>query len=358
MSTNRENLIKIANLVRPALASQAYIPALTHIRFDGQQATAYNDISAISVRCDLDAKRLIPGELLIKALGSFNGESIVIQDGKDGAVVVKSGRSQVKMPTLELAQFPLELPKGKAPEIEVTADILRGIQRCLVSVGNDPTHPAQMGITLDVGPEGNAVLYSTDNFTISCYETNSDITLPGDAPIILPRFFCEQLLKLKSAFPDAEAALLLYDGAIVAELGNDLALIFSKTLVDVEPMDFPKVVKKHCDLNSLGKELQEIPPGFDEALERALLVLSGEVDKATKITPGDGVFAMHSSSSMGDAEDRFSKFEPPDMPAFHVDPTHLSRAGALCDKMAFLPRVVVMGGDNGKFVHLISHVAK
>jgi len=145
-STNREALVKAAAAVRPALATQAFIPALQHILFDGNFATAYNDIAAISVRCKADVERLLPGELLIKALGAFGAEQIIFQEGKDGALVLSSGRSKLTLPTLAPEAFPLVWPKAAdGDEIELDHSILKGIERCLISVGNDPTHPAMMG---------------------------------------------------------------------------------------------------------------------------------------------------------------------------------------------------------------------
>lgn len=353
----REELLRIANLVRPALAAQAYIPALTHISFDGRSATTFNDISAISVRCPLEVKRLIPGELMIRALGSFNAESVLMQEDKDGAVVISSGRSKVKLPTLALDKFPLTLPEGKASEIALTAGIMAGIKQCLISVGADPTHPAQMGVTLDVDGKGRAVLYSTDNFTISRYQTNEEIELPGDAPVILPTFFCEQLVRLASAFPRAEAALLLRPGALIAEFGNDLATLFSKTLVDLEPLDFPKIIKQHVDLVELTDLLSDIPAGFDAALDRALLVLSQEPDKATSLECSGDRITMESSSALGDSTDRFS-FKSEEVKRFKVDPVHLARAVKSCAKMAPLPRVLVLADEKAQFIHLVAHVVQ
>lgn len=356
-STNREELLKIAGLVRPALASQPYIPALTHICFNGFLACAYNDIAAISVQCTLDVKRCIPGEMLIKTLGSFAGDNVLLQEGKGGALVISSGRNKVTLPTLGNDKFPLTWPSGAAPEIGLDDEIMKGIQRCLLSVGSDPTHPAQMGVTLDVDSKSNAVLFSTDNHTISRYQTATKIELPGDAPVILPTFFCEQLLRLQAAYPKAERALLMRAGSLVAEFGNDRATLFSKTLVDQVPLDFPKVINRMCDLAALREMTTEIPAGFDSALDRAMLVLSGEVDKATKIIPGDGVFSMHSSSSFGDADDRLKFDSKGEDTFFLIDPSHMARAAKSCSKMAFLTRALVMTDADHQFMHLIAHVS-
>ena len=357
-STNREALVRITNLVRPALATQAYIPALTNILFDGDYATAYNDISAISVKAKVDVERCIPGELLIKALSSFSAEQIMFQEGEDSTIVLSSGRGKIKLPTLTQKDFPFEWPTDEYPEVELDGSILKGIERCLLSVGNDPTHAAQMGVTLDADDKGRAVLFSTDNFAISRYQTKTKIDLPGDSPVILPRFFCEQLVTLSKAFPEDELVLMLADGALLVEVGRS-AKLFTKTPVDLEPLDFPKIMDKHCKLSGLKDRLLTIPDTFDAALSRALLVLSGETDKITHVTLTPETIKFHSTSTLGDADDSMKhSYEglPDGAPEdFNTDPALVARAVKVCGLIGFTDRVLILADSECQFIHLIAH---
>ncbi len=356
-TTNRQALVKASAAVRPALATQDFIPALTHILFADGYATAYNDIAAISVRCQVEVERLLPGELLIKGLGSFSADQIVFQEGKNGALVLSSGRAKMTIPTLDPKVFPLSWPaEDDGHEIELGHAILKGIERCLISVGNDPTHPAQMGVTLDIDDAKMAVLFSTDNFTISRYQTKNKIKLPGDTPVILPRFFCEQLVSLAKTYSEEEITLVLHDGALLVEFGK-MAKLFTRTPVDLEPLDFPSNISKVCKLESLKSKLEKIPDSFDAAFGRALLVLSAEVDKATKISPSGSGFKLSSSSSMGDSDDSMDfDGDLPDDP-FHVDPSMIARASKACALIGFLPRAVVMSDADINFIHLVAHCA-
>lgn len=358
---NREDILKVAALVRPALSNLPYIPALQHVMFDGNSMTTYNDIAAISVRFPTEMKACLPGELFIRALGSFSGDTVVLaHDADKGALTVSSGRSsKIKLPTLPLTAFPLELPATHPDtEIVLTTDLLKGITRCLMATGTDPTHAAQMGCTLDTDDDGYAVVYSTDNHTITRYQTKNKIKLPGGVPILLPTFFCEQLVRLSTAFPKAEAVILLRDGAIVAEFGNDLAVLFTKTINDLQPLNFERVIAQMCALDKLPKVTHDIPPGFDAALDRALLVLAGVNDKATAFDPDEDSFEMLSESPMGTSRDSF-KFNTENCHGlFHVDPAHVARAAKICGKMAFLRQALVLTGDDDKLVHLISFVTQ
>jgi hypothetical protein len=359
-STNREHLVKVAALVRPALATRDYLPALMNIKFDGKLAVAYDDIHAIGVRSTLDLGCCIPGELLIRALGSFSADQIMLQPGdKENSVVLSSGRSKVKLPTLPNGSFPFKWPSiSEADEVALDAAILKGIERCLISVGNDPTHPAQMGVTLDVSEKGHAVLFSTDNATISRYQTKTKIKLPADVPVIMPRFFCEQLVSLAKAFPEEPLQLFLHDGALRVDFG-DAARLFTKLPVNPEPLDFPRMIAKHCPTKDLSDLVKPIPDSFDASLGRALLVLGTEVDKATRITIVDGLLKMHSTSKMGDSDDSM-KYEGEwsgDNDNFHVDPGLLARASKVCGFIGFTERVTVLSDKEAQFMHLVAHCA-
>ena len=361
-TANRETLSRAANLVRPALATKEYIPVYTHIHFSGGRATACNDVSALSVACANPVECCVPGELLIRALSGFGGAEVSMQM-KDSTLLLKSGRSNVKLPTLPASDFLFDLPNPNEGEaVSLGRSVVKAIERCLLSVGTDNAHPAQMGVTLE-SEKGLAVLYSTDNYTISRCSTEAKLKLPGDAPIILPRFFCEQLIGLAKAYPEATMDLVMYPGALVVEFvdvreGPDApaaAILFTKTPVDLEPMDFPRIVNKHVDLADIKKTLAVIPDAFDGALNRALLVLGSELQKKTKITAGDGLLIMSSRSSLGESDDSM-KFDMDDH-NFEVDPVLLTRGAKACALMGFTNRVTIMADTECNFIHIIAHRA-
>ena len=358
---NREHLSKIAAMVKPAIATQAYIPALTHIKFDGEFATAYNDVSAIIVRAEVDVEICIPGDLLIRALNSFGAESLAIQKPeKEHSVVLSSGRSKLKMPVLPLSAFPFELPEAEGTEIVLDASIIKGIERCLMSVGTDQTHPAQMGVTMEADSKGCAVLYSTDNFTISRCQTKTKIELPGDTPIILPTFFCQQLVALSKSFAEEETVLIVQPGALLVEFGKN-AKLFNKTLVDLEPLDFPRIFDKHCKISKLKERLGKIPDNWDSSFNRAMLVLSGEVDKVTRVHVGDEVTKLHTSSSMGNSDDIVNtegdQEEAPE-DVFYIDPSLVLRASKTCGSMVFNASALALADADTTFIHLIAYCSK
>ena len=356
-TANRDALLSLMTLVRPALATQSFIPAWTHIRFADGFATTFNDTASISVKtplADLDPV-CVPGELFIKTLSSFNAESVLLQDN-DTSMVLVAGRSKMKVPVLPVDDFKMPVLKGKPSELDLSDDILEGVRCCLFSVGTDPTHPSQMGVTLDT-TDGRAVLYSTDNITLSRYATKTKLTLPGDAPVILPTFFCEQLLTMSKAYPDDDMVLEVYPGALRVLFGKKATLL-TKTLVDTEPLDFGAVFAKYLDVNAAKKTLAVLPPSFDAAFNRALLVLANEADKAARITVGKGgAVELYAKSQLGESTDEFVVAQASVRKPFHVDPALVLRAAKTCGSVAFYDRVMLLASDDATFLHLIAHVA-
>ncbi len=359
----RAELLAVATQVRPALSNQAYLPVLTHICFADGIAVAYNDVAAIAVKHKFDLNCCVPGELLIKALQGFTGDSLdLVEDDK--GVLLTSGRSKLRLPTLPVRDFPFKLAPLLTDDngiIDLSKDFVSGVRKCLMSVGNDNTHPAQMGVTLTEDSKGYAVLFSTDNNTISTYETADDIQLPNrGAPIILPTFLCEQLVSLSKTYKDLDAALMIITGGLIVAFDSD-AYLFTRALVDTEPMDFPNVIHKYCDLGQLGEHLHDIPKDLDAALSRSLLVL-GNGDKSALFQIGETGFVVKTETNTGESHDHidfeFSEYTEAPMVPFYVDPALLARGAKACDKLAFMSRVVVLASDDKTFVHLISHCSR
>lgn len=351
---NRAKLLETINLLRPAIATADYIPALTHIQFDGEYAMAYNDISAVSVQFPTTFKRCVPGDLLAKAVQSMLGEKVAAQfDPKTAVMLLSSGRSKIKVPTLPHEDFPFSLPDEKAPEIKLTKDMVQGIELCLAAVGSDKSHPEQCGVTLATDEHGYAVLYSTDGMTISRCATTDNIELPGDSPVILPTFFCERVVALQKV-SKFEGILVLYPGALLVEFST-FASVYTKTLVDLDPVNFERPLATLFP-GGYVFELGAVPDALDAAIDRALLVTTREVVRCTAFTVADNVLSLHTSTSMGDADD--------DMPFKHaaaslkVNPEFVARALKQCNCVGFLPRAIVFQGADRKLLHVVAAMVK
>jgi DNA polymerase III sliding clamp (beta) subunit (PCNA family) len=353
-TVNRTNLLKCLQLARPALSSQDYIPAYSHFRVAGGEVTAYNDVSAIAVTTDLDLDVCLPGDLLIKTLGTFTATDVALARLEAGAYQLSSGRSKIKLPTIAVADFPLKWPKESADPVVLDDGILRGIELCLPGVGSDPSHPAQMGVTLDEQGEHDAVLFATDNATITRYVVKSDVALPGSSPVILPTFFCEQLLALAKAFPKAERLLHVLDGALVVEIGDE-ARLMTRQLVEIEALDFRAVLRRSGIDDSTKKKAASLPPGWDSALQRAMLVMAMEVDKVVTLGIAGDQLEMTAKAATGELSELL-EFDG-DIPTtpVRVDPALMLRASRACTGLQVGKSGMVMFGEGGSLLTLVSY---
>lgn len=358
---DRKTLSNIVSMVRPALATAAYIQSLTHVMFDGKVAMAYNDVAAIWVRADVGFEGCLPGELLIKALNSFSSDSVQLETLEGGSTLIKSGRSKLTLPTLPIKEFPSPKVKTKGADfIDLDGSIIKGIQLCLMNVGNDPTHPAQMGVTLDCDDKGRALLFSTDNTTISRYQTKVDIKLPGDSPVIMPTFFCQQVVNLWNTFKDEGAQLMLGPDYLLCQFGDGKATVFSKVMPELEALDFAKQIDRVVSLSNVNKLVEEIPSSWDACFQRAVLVLEGEADKTTEIKLSGEQLKLYSTSPMGEASDQLSTAgmgETLNGPVL-VDPTLILRASKHVTCAGFTNKVTLLTNDDNSFIHMIAHCTK
>ena len=135
------------------------------------------------------------------------------------------------------------------------------------------------------------------------------------------------------------------------------AWLLTKVMADVESLDFVKIINKYLKLDKVRKDLSVIPTAFDTAWNRALLVLSTEADKATKVTVNARTIDLLSKGDMGEATDTLEFDAAHSSITFYVDPGFVVRAAKVCGSIAFYDRVMVLGTDDATFLHIIAHCA-
>lgn len=342
----RTQLLNVLNMVRPAVAVKDYIPILTHIMFDGVSATAYNDIQAINMDCEVETQGCLPADLLIKALGSLSVDTVTLT-GQDGHVLLTAGKSKIKLPVMPSEDFP-DVLNDQLPmvgTVTVTKDFLEGIRQCLTAVGTDSTYPACMGVTFD---PTSAALYSTDNVTISRFLLDAADSFQLKNTVILPTFFCQQLLILSKLSDYIEIGI--YTGALIARF-ETIAVLFTKTLVDVSPMKFEEAISRFVDVDRL--KTFKIPDEFEQSFERALMIQQSEVNKTTTVTVENKKITLESTSKIGDSEDTMP-YAGEDI-QFHIDPTLVKRISPNVSKISMARKVLVFTNDDMSFIHLIAH---
>jgi len=357
ITVDRAELLRTLTLAKPALAQQDLVPILTHFRMGDGEVTAYNDTHAIAAPATgFDLSCCLPGDFLVRTLGNLTGAQVMVgHHPSEKALVLQSGRSKIKVPVLPAEEHPLSWPSTRrCPSLVITKDVLQGLQACLPGVGNNPNFPAQRGVTLDTSADGMLVCYSTDNATMSSYQTDLEFTLPAEASVILPTFLAQQLVVLGKAFPDEEITLYLADGVLVVKIGAKVR-VMSRQLVDADPIDFGAIIAKQKGDRSTTAAA-EIPAGWEGALSRALLVLEGQADKVLEIAHCPAGMLLSARSPMGEVVDDLEfAGKLPDKAPLSVDPALLVRGSKSCAHIAFSNKATFLTSQDGKFLQMIAH---
>ena len=353
MKLNRADFIDTLKQAEPALSSQDFLPILSHYCFDGEKVTAYNDMQAVQVRLETDFIGGLPGSVLTKMLSSYSNEFVEINSTVPTEVEMKSGKSKIKLPLLPNTMFLFHMPELEdLPKFELNSTFLDGLSKTLISVGTDPTHPSQMGISLYYGKE--VVLYSTDNLAVSKYTTKC--TCKETGRVILPTPFCQTLSSAMKSYKADKMYMSIGAGFVVVQIGEKVSL-FSKFVAEDEghSLDFEAILKQFTPKGE--KVYMEIPTEFESALERSLILLSKQIDKETSCSVKGKVVAMSTETPDGQGNDRveFEGSFPEDLD-FRVDPTLIKRVLTVCSEICFKGTAVLLKDE--RFFHLVSHYVK
>lgn len=264
----------------PTLSQHKFYPILSHICFDGDILYSFNDVVSIQIPLKTRFHVAVPGKQFYETLNSFSDskDKIVKIKIENSSMLLESGNTELTLPILGKDSFIYDRKIDKDSEGFLLNDqFIDGIKKCLISVGRDPSHPAQMGITLSVNTKGEMYLYSTNNFTISRYFVESIDNGPLlDIPVfyILPEEFCINLIKLYDKDEENEAVLSLSDTMVSVDFSSGVYLS-SKFIINVNTLDFDSYIKRAVpEIDKINNKLVNIPDGFEQALKRSSVVKS------------------------------------------------------------------------------------
>lgn len=344
----RAELIETLKQVAPALASKDFVPVLACFCFDGKLVTAFDDLVALQAPCTLPIKAGIRGRLMLDLLTASRAKELVLDDASEQEIVLKAGRSRIKLPRIDPEHFIFEMPEPEGVAVPLSDKVIDALKRVAISMGTDPSHPWRMGVTLLVTAEGIS-FYSSDNVTVSRARVEqAGLVKKKDTfkCVLAPRFV--ELLLSQAA--KREGTLNLTSGWSMACFKSGLKL-FCKTVNDLELERYEHLFEA---VSQMEERLVPIPKGTDLALQRALALLDGATDKLTELTVRDGVMSLFSKSQHGEVRDRLRFADHPDAKTV-IQPEMLHRAIPHSSHMAVDPELAVLLIDED-FDHIISIV--
>lgn len=339
---NRKLLLDRLTKVKPALATNDLIPALTHLWFSGDEVLAYNDAVGISTPCDAAITGMVPGSTLLAMLQMSKAKEVEFT-AANGEVHVKAASAKIKLPLLPVDKPLFEMPMIKGGEVlpADSADFVTAIEQCLRSVTNDPSVPDQTGVTVIPGKK-SLTLFSTNGATIS----SATVQVTGEVGltrrVVLSGQFCEQLVRL--ARGDKKAKLVINEDQALLKTGDGTRL-FGKLVEVDKPLDFAGQVEGMVPKNYKDQAVP-IPTMMARILDRALVVSDPTGEGAyTQITVKAGRAAFLTKSGRGEIRDGVTLGDnQPDI-SISADPRWLKVGCVDFTKMLITADCVIMCGD-------------
>jgi hypothetical protein len=245
-----------------------------------------------------------------------------------------------------------------APAVEdrgINVNVLRAVGHCMLSIGTDTSVIEQLGVTLEPA-QGGASFYATDDSTLSRAYVKTTTTYPR---AILPRMFCEQMLRLDDQFGEEDFAFKLASRAREGSGQERFALYFvgeillyGRLLETRNPLNFEERIGYNLPNQSAAtKAAYEVPEAFHSALERASIVCDAE-RRPTQIKVSSGKMTLSSESEHEEVKDVINGIPASQKNVDISIDAKLLRRGRHFTKINLTERCVLL--TNGGWLYLVA----
>jgi DNA polymerase III sliding clamp (beta) subunit (PCNA family) len=352
---NRTELLNTLKQVEPALATKDFIPVYACLCFTGKTVFAYDDVVALEAPLDGKTVGGVRGRLLLDWLGASRARELEVTQEKEGELLIKAGRAKLTAPLCGVDDFVFEWPKEDKADVstlELKPEVRSALQKASVSMGSDPSHAWRCGVTMEVLADA-LVFYSSDNKTAS--KVSCKFSSPKKAvgkKVLLPPRFCELLINIGAGDKPEK---LMFTSEWVETIFKSGVRLFSRCMDAVKLKTYEKIFTQTIDAENAPK-MVAIPKGFEQALERALVVARFAEDPHTELTVKDGKMVMKTKSPAGDVRDSCDVGNHPDATE-RLAAEFIQRALPYADKFCIVPGKSCFALRGSGFKHLISVVS-
>lgn len=337
---NRKELVKTLELVEPALSDNNLVPVFTCFMFKEKSIEAYNDNLGIVAKNTFGTEQFaknsqfaVGGKTLLGLLQNNHADEVDFQV-TDENVIMKAGKSVVKLPYFPEKEFLFEEPNEKwAASMAINDHLLMGIETCLNTACTDLTKPAFLGVcfNIDHDPDHPLELFSTDGDAITRYTVNT--TGKGKGVFTVPNAFCSALIKIATETDVREGKLQLSGNWARATLANGF-VVYGRIIINEKPLDHQLVI----DQSLKGKQpFVPLPLGLNDALARARVLADPESSK-TVMTVEGGKLRLVTTTHMGDLKDELNIRGHGDVEAT-VHASLVQRSLNVCDQISIRENV-------------------
>lgn len=175
--------------------------------------SAFDDNISISAPCETEFTGGINGEMLTRTIERAFGDEVEAKVDKQ-AVAFKVGRSDLKLPIMDLEHRQFEMPaRNKKAVLQINKKHLHDqLKFCMQSLGHDVTHPEWCGVTMEVA--GDELHIFSGYSQVLAQAVVPLEAKPKFKRIILHESFCKQVLTYPKADVEiSDSHALLYDGS-------------------------------------------------------------------------------------------------------------------------------------------------
>lgn len=295
----RDELLQHLATVSPALAANDRVPLLTQFWFTGTALMAYNDQIGISVPVQTPFTGGVPKQLH-GLLDSSNAETLRLAANGE-SLTLGMGRGNYTLPLQPAESFmqTFTMPDSatvRLDEARRTA-LAAALECCLRSVSSDNQRPEYMGVTWTPGAKVH-MLFATDGATLTSARVGADGWPPLREPVILPREFCEQVLRLMQGASEVAMGIHADHALLVA----DQVTLFGRLIISREPLDYVGLLRKNFPPNQQAS-MVAIPDDLMQSVQRAVIIAEGAEKPRTRFTVQSGRLEIKSRSALGEGHD-------------------------------------------------------
>lgn len=324
---NRKSLLETLDLVKPALADDNIIPIFQNFCFENGHVYANRDKLSIIAPCpEVQETFAINGRTFTDLLRAASSEETELQMVNEN-VVIKNGRSKIKMPFMDKSYFVFEEPEKETWDVmlDIAPSLLDAFKLCLITSAVDSTMPNFMGVTIKGSKHIN--LYSCDGDALSQFKL--DAKSKNEIDHTLSNSFIEAILRVAEKTGCTTGQLYVNEGWAYAEFGNDFK-VYGRNISKEEPFDFDGHLARVLKSNPT---FVDIPESFESALTRARVVADQE-SKPTSIKIDDGKMELVTDTHIGVVRDTLKISNKHPNAEVTVAAKLINRAVSMCDTFA------------------------
>lgn len=365
-------LVRALKLAALSLLAYDFIEVNTHFCFSEDELYAYDSRTAIFVEHKTGLSCALRGKVLLDMLESAGAEVELEQDGEE--VVLKDGKSEVKMPTIASEQFTFKnrdaLKKSKAlAQVNITEDFIDALELCLLGANQDAYRPELTGVTLHILEGKEVRLYTTNNFTVTMYtmpcvaekkvgRTKAEPRPLGEAWTILPKQSADLMVKTYRALKDTLKSCTLYVSAdlVYMQLTGEVSVTVASHPVAVEHADYPSIMKKF--LGKLERFNFDKPEEFESAIARAEVLQGKELQKRCGVSVKGADMRVWTRGMYGTLDTKVKLSEKITAEHFEIPPDHTRRILPFVEEVGLGKSCIVFYGHEGKLLYLVEHYSE